>query len=58
MGNPDAMISAAEELAQLIEIAAGHRARALEAGFSPIIAETMALHIHEFLVAQLTKAAG
>ena len=41
-----AMLAAAEGLAGIIDIAAGHRERAIAAGFSPTAAEQMALDVH------------
>jgi len=47
----NALLDAAEGLAQLIEVAVGHRERCIAQGFSPTMAEMMAVHLHNELVA-------
>ena len=54
MGNePDpieALAQAADALRKMIELAAGHKVSAMEAGFSEEHAEQMAVHFHAELV--------
>lgn len=45
----EAMMLMADQLTRFIEVAAGHREKALAAGFSPTIAEQMAFTVHQGL---------
>jgi len=49
----DAFMAVADHFSKIIEVSAGHRERAVSAGFSPPVAEQMALHVHEALIAVL-----
>lgn len=46
----DGLLAVADGLTQIIELAAGHRNRALAAGFSNEAAEEMAVEVHRKLV--------
>jgi hypothetical protein len=46
-------MAVADHFSKIIEVSAGHRERAVSAGFSPPVAEQMALHVHEALIAVL-----
>lgn len=48
----------ADGLTQAIEVAAGHRERAIAAGFSPTIAEQMAYGVHQGLLMRMFSPVG
>ena len=48
--DPNNLVALADSLGQFIELCAGHRVKAEEAGFSSPIAEQMALDMHRGLV--------
>ncbi len=52
----EALAELADVMQQILETAAGHKARAETAGFSPTVAERMALHAHALLVTILRDA--
>lgn len=54
MDQTEALVQAADAFAKIIEVCAGHRARAEAAGFSPTVAEHMAVTLHDALIG-LTK---
>jgi hypothetical protein len=51
----DAFMAISDHFTKLIEVSAGHREKAIAAGFSKEIAEAMALQIHEALMEVLTS---
>jgi hypothetical protein len=51
----DPFMVVADHFAKLVEVSGGHRARAIAAGFSPEIADQMALQVHMAMIAVLSQ---
>jgi len=57
MSQEDVFMQVADHFAKIIEVSAGHREKAIAAGFSKDTAEQMAIQIHAALVESLTQSA-
>lgn len=51
----DTFMTIADHFAKLIEVCAGHREKAIAAGFTPAAAEQMAVQIHAVLVEVINR---
>jgi len=51
----DSYLVIADQFAKLVELSAGHKQKAIEAGFSESIAEQMGLQVHIAMVDTLTR---
>ena len=52
----DPFMAVADHFTKLIEVSTGHREKAIAAGFSPTVAEQMALQVHAMLMDGLAAA--
>jgi hypothetical protein len=55
MSADDPFMVIADQFTKIIEVSAGHREKAITAGFSPATAEAMALELHGVLMEILTS---